>query len=59
MLCTIYFIYLLIFYIIFIYYKPQEVLNLLINKGALLRTLLHVTVYVFAQFAENPGTDCK
>jgi hypothetical protein len=28
-------------------------------KGALLSTLLHATVYVYTQFAECTGTDCK
>jgi hypothetical protein len=28
-------------------------------RGALLSTLLHATVYVFTQFAECTGTDCK
>jgi hypothetical protein len=27
-------------------------------RGALLSTLLHVTVYVFTQFVECAGTDC-
>jgi hypothetical protein len=27
--------------------------------GVLLSTLLHATVYVFTQFAECAGTDCK
>jgi hypothetical protein len=28
-------------------------------REALLSTLLHATVYVYAQFAECTGTDCK
>jgi hypothetical protein len=27
--------------------------------GALLNTILHAIVYIFAQFAECTGTDCK
>jgi hypothetical protein len=28
-------------------------------RGALLNTLLHITVYVYTQYAECTGTDCK
>jgi hypothetical protein len=28
-------------------------------RGVLLSTLLHATVYIFTQFAECTGTDCK
>jgi hypothetical protein len=35
---------------------PQEALNLISYRGVLVSTLLHATVYVFA---ECTSTDCK
>jgi hypothetical protein len=49
----------LVFKVQFVSLIPNRGLEPISYRGELLSTLLHATVYVFTQFAECTGTDCK